>query len=248
MRNTVALALSLIACNGGGDSDTSADTGPQPVCTTPTTVPCEDDIFADLSLHDDKVATDADVVTTTDGADFVTTVDADGGGYNVAANNPWVYVKFTATGAQRVDIDDQTALESMDWDIAARRFGLRLNGGVSGPSCVGAAVFPEATYESITEVPVGVEYVREAFYSDSCAYIPDSFGLNSPQVVLSPWWSYESCVKTTGHPALLQLADGHVIKFVVEEYYGTGQAECNSGGAPDTDTSGHFTWRWAYVD
>lgn len=245
MRTTVALALSLVACNGGGDSDTS--TGPEPVCTTPTAVPCEDDIFADLSLHDDLVATDADVATTTDGADFLTTVDASAGGMNGAASNPWVYVKFSETGAARVDIDDQTALESMDWDIAARRFGLRLNGGVSGPSCVGAAVFLESTYEELTSVPDGVEFVREAFYTGSCAYVPDSFGLNSPQVVLSPWWAYESCVETTGHPALIQLADGHVIKFVVEAYYGVGQDTCNSDGTPGDD-SGEFTWRWQYVD
>jgi hypothetical protein len=243
MRPIAAFAFLLTACSGG---DTDTDVGPVAVCTTPTAIQCEDQIILDLSLHDDLIS-DGDVETTTDGADFVTTVDASAGGMNEASDNPWVYVKFTDTGAVRVDLADEPALESMDWDIAARRFGLRLNGGVSGPSCVGAAVFLESTYDELTTVPAGIEYVQEAFYTDSCTYVPDSFGLNSPQVVLSPWWSYESCVETTGHPALIRLADGRVIKFVVEAYYGTGQDDCNSDGTPGGD-SANFTWRWAFVD
>src|SRR6478609_8132178 len=94
----------------------------------------------------------AEVSNVVDGTDYVTSIDATAGGFEEASKNPWVYVKFTEDGAVRVDIDDESALESMDWDLAAHRFKLRLNGGTSGPSCVGAMPFLERSYEDLTEV------------------------------------------------------------------------------------------------
>lgn len=242
-------ALSLVACNGNKGGDTSSsqttDTAIATLCD-PTPVPCQDQMILDLSLHGDKVS-DGAVETTTDGDDFVTTIDASAGGYNAAANNPWVYVKFTPEGAERVDIDDETALESQDWDLSARRFILRLNGGSSGPSCVGATAVQGQSYSDLTSVPDGVSYSMDDYYTDDCTIINDSSGLpGSPQVVLGPWWGYNSCVTTTGTPFLIQLADGQVIKLVVESYYGSGQDECNSTGTPGSD-SAHYTIRWRYL-
>ncbi len=97
-----------------------------------------DEMILDLSLHDDKTS-NGEVVTTDDGDDKLSTVDASAGGFNDAARNPWTYVKFSADGLTRVDIDDETALESMDWDLALKRYIIRVNSGSSGPSCVGAA-------------------------------------------------------------------------------------------------------------
>lgn len=237
--------LWLLAGCGGTDSDSDALVV-EPVCTEPATLACEDEMILDLSLHDDKVA-DAEVTTTTDGNDFVTAVEASAGGFGEEANNPWVYVKFTPTGAQRVDIDDETALDSLDWDIAARRFILRLNGGTSGPGCVGAAAFLEQTYEGLSSVPAGLTYVQDDFYTSDCTIVNDSSGLpGSPQVALAPWWSYDSCVATTDHPFLIQLADGNIVKFTVEQYYGTNQEGCNTSGNPGGD-SAHFTWRWTFM-
>ena len=149
-QSSLLLALSLFACKDkGGDSGGSSGDGGDAtaaVCTEATPIACTDQIILDLSLQDDKVADDADVLTEVDGEDFVTTVDATAGGYGNETQNPWVYVKFTTDGAVRVDIDDETALESMDWDMALRRFIIRLNGGDSGPSCVGVASLFEGAY------------------------------------------------------------------------------------------------------
>lgn len=240
----------LVACSGPSDDSGGTDTGvSDAVCEDPTDPPCVDEMILDLSLHDDKVS-DGEVATTTDGADFVTTIDASAGGYSNSANNPWVYVKFSRDGATRVDIDDETALESMDWDLSLRRFILRLNGGDSGPSCVGAAVLGEGyTYENLTSIPDGVAYQMDDYYTDDCTIVNDSSGLEgSPQVVLGPWWDYESCLSTTGQPFLVQLADGGVIKLRVETYYdGNGQEECNSSGST-TASGGFITVRWAYMN
>jgi hypothetical protein len=244
----------LAACSSGADTDVADSDGNtvnDAVCTEPAELACVDEIILDLALHDDMTSTGA-VESSADGGDFVTTVDATAGGFGNETENPWVYVKFTATGAERVDIDDETALESMDWDVAARRFILRLNGGTSGPSCVGAAAFLESSYADLVAQPpadlAGLPYVEDDFYTDDCTIINDSSGLpGSPQVALAPWWEYPGCVATTGHPFVLQLADGRHVAFSVEAYYASGQDTCNSTGASGTG-SGTYTWRWRFLE
>jgi len=254
--NLLFLSLALAACDGksgeddsGGGADDAADDGSGdvlPACTEPTEVACVDQLILDLSLHDDKVS-DADVETESDGDDFVTVVDASAGGYNQAANNPWVYVKFTPSGAERVDLDDESALESMDWDMAMRRFIVRLNGGSSGPSCVGAAALLEGDYETLDAVPEGISFAPDAYYTDDCTIVNDSSGLpGSPQVTMGSWWEYAGCVQTTNVPHLIQLADGHVIKLRVETYYGEDQDVCNETGSGGDD-GGIVSLRWQYL-
>ena len=238
--------LTLLACIGSQPNDSAGPPAPAAICTEPAEVACLDEVILDLSLQDDLVS-DGEVVTSTDGNDFVTTVDADAGGIQDAPNNPWVYLRFDADGAHRVDIDDETALTSMEWDLAAKRFILRLNGGSSGPSCVGGASLIEQDYDGVVSVPEGIVYAEDDYYTDDCTLINDSSGLEgSPQVVLGPWWEYPGCVATTGTPFLIQLATGDVLKFVVQAYYGEGQEECNESGSMGTD-SAHYTFRWAFL-
>ena len=217
-----------------------------PACTEPTEVSCQDAMIQDLSLHDDKVSEGA-VATTTDGEDFVTTIDGSGGGYDKYTRNAWVYVKFTDQGAQKVEIDDESALESMDWDMSLRRYIVRLNSGSSGPSCVGAAALIGQEYASVSDVPDGISYVPDAYYTGDCTLINDSSGLpGSPQVAMGPWWEYPGCVQTTGTPFLIQQADGHVLKLVIESYYGDEQAECNNNGSTQA-SGGFYILRWRFL-
>ena len=240
------ILLLLLGCQ---ESDKTTDTSlefVEAICEEPEEISCLDDIILDLSLHADKVS-EGNVINEQDGNDFVTYVDASAGGYMDAPNNPWIYVKFTQQGAEKVEIDDETALESMDWDLSLKRFLLRLNGGDSGPSCVASATLLEASYASITEVPEGLMYTEDDFYTSDCTLINDSSGLpNSPQVALGAWWTYPGCVATSMYPHIIQLADGSTIKLVVEAYYGSGQDTCNNTGNMGTD-SAQFTLRWSFL-
>ena len=242
--DSIMLTILLLACTP--EAEKSADTGfTEPVCEELTPVSCEDALFLDLGLQDD--VSDGEISTISDGDDFVTSIDATAGGYQVAATNPWVYLKFTDSGAEKVEITDEEALESLDWDLSFRRFIIRLNGGSSGPSCVGAAVFMEDTYESLTEVPDGLMYALDDYYTPDCSLINDSSGLpDNPQTALGPWWEYPGCVATTGYPFLLQLADGHTVKMVVESYYEQGQDTCNSTGNMGSG-SANFSIRWSFM-
>lgn len=229
------------------DGDTAAAVSVQPVCEEPAALSCEDALISDLALHDDLVATGAAVTTTVDGDDFKTEIDATAGGFGQEANNPWVYVRFTESGAERVDIDDETALESMEWHLAARRFVLRLNGGVSGPSCVGAVAFPDTTYGELSEIPDGLRWVYDDYYTPGCDLINDSSGLEgSPQVALGPWWEYPGCIATTRTPFLVQLDDGHILKLKVDRYYDEGQSDCNNSSSPGSG-SANLDLTWSFL-
>ena len=208
-------------------------------------IECEDALILDLSLQDE--ISDGDVVNSNEGEDFVTEIDATAGGYQQASSSPWVYIKFTDDGAEKVEITDEEALESMDWDMSLRRFLIRLNGGSSGPSCVSAAVFFEEEYSSLSSVPENTPFVVDEYYTADCSFINDSSGLpGSPQTAMNSWWEYPGCVATTGYPFVLQLADGSLVKLVVESYYSDGQENCNETGAMGTG-SANFQMRWSFL-
>lgn len=236
--------LPLFACTASKDADTAAE----PSECAQEEPACVDAMIQDLSLHDDKVS-NGEVVTVTDGEDFVTSVDASAGGYQRASNNPFVYLRFTDAGAEKISIDDDSALSSTDWHLSLRRFIVRVNSGDSGPSCVGAAGLRAQTYEEVSSVPEGLSFREDDYYTDDCTLVNDSSGLpGSPQVAMGAWWSYTSCLETTGTPFLIQLEDGRVVKLRIETYYGgDGQTECNEGGST-TAEGGYLTLRWRFMD
>lgn len=210
-----------------------------------TPVACADAAIQDLSLQDDKQS-DALVDNTRDGDDWVTTVDASAGGTMNAPMNPWVYLRFTADGLVRVDIDDVSALESGAWDIAAKRYGIRVNSGDSGGSCVAVAELTGA-YADVSAPPAADAFAAEDFYTDACALVEDGSGLpGNPDYRMKKWWGYNGCVTTSSIPYVVRLADDRTLKLVVEAYYQEGQEACNTGGAMGTG-SAIMTWRWSFL-
>ncbi|MEM6291989.1 MAG: HmuY family protein [Myxococcota bacterium] len=208
-------------------------------------VPCEDEMILDLGLVSGTVSSGA-VSNTQDGSDWVSGVDATAGGIVDAPNNPWLYLRFTDDGLETVDLDDLQALESEDWDLAAKRFGIRLNSGVSGPSCVTVATV-DGTYADVAEVPEDASYQGEAFYDGSCNYLDDGSGAGGANFALTPWWFYPGCVGVTYTTFVIERNDGRHVKFMVESYYEDGQQNCNENGMMGSG-SANFVWRWAFLD
>lgn len=242
----ILATLLLAGCPENTEDTPKDDTGEtatsESLCPEPTDPPCVDAMILDLSLHDDRVS-DGAVTTTQDGDDFVTVVDATAGGFGQDANNPWVYVRFAADGASRVDLDDETALESLEWHLALRRFHIRLNSGDGGPSCVLADPQAGSSYADISEVPESVDFQEEDIYDGACELQMDAYGMSPAWTVYGWWESAGQCVQTTGLPFLVRLDDGRVLKMVVEAYYASGQEDCNASGTPG-ESSGTITLRW----
>ncbi|MEM9488245.1 MAG: HmuY family protein [Myxococcota bacterium] len=167
-----------------------------------------------------------------------------------ASSNPYLYLRFTEDGLVKVPIDDETALESQEWHVAARRYIVRLNSGVSGPSCVQSSMQAAGTYAELNAVPGDAVFMEEAYYDDACAMIEDDSGLSgNPNVLFDPWWEYQPdlfCLSTTLIPWLIELEDGRVVKLVMEGYYGENQEGCNTGAGGQM-MSGVLTWRWQFL-
>jgi hypothetical protein len=242
--------LFLFACtipddDKPADTDTGTDTG-EPVelrCEDPVEPECVDDLIQGLSFN--AKVSDGTIDESLEGEDFVALIDATAGGSSAQSRNPWLYVRFTPDGLQQVEVEDEESLEDMTWHLSLKRYILRLNSGDSGPSCVLGADVARKTYDEVTEVPDSVDWREEDFYDDDCELVADMLG--GPETVLNGWWTYVSCVETTGTPYLLQLEDGSVVKLVVTGYYeNDGQTECEETGAT-SEESGWVTIRWRFL-
>lgn len=234
-------------------ADTSADVvsadapvdGAAMARCTATTVPCQDESIQSLGLFDTVNAAAITQVSADNGV-FVHEVDATGGG--MTPTRAYVYARFTADGLEKVSISDEDALTSLDWDVAFRRFIIRVNSGVSGPSCVQAArTAPGTTFDALTAVPATLSYRTEAYLTPSCDLVPDGSGLGSPSTALSSFWTYSGCVHMSGNVYVVRLRDGRAVKLQVLSYYSpTAQAQCDAMDTlPATSGAGHVRVRWA---
>jgi hypothetical protein len=257
----IGLALSsLAACSSGGDATTGSTSsgsggggggsgGSGPLCTTPTPVACSDQVILQMNLQ--ATPTKGAITSTPSGDGWESHIDATAGGFGAPMPDSYTYGKFTDTGLQKVDIADQDSLDSMDWDIAFRRYVVRVNSADSGPSCVQAARIPgDMKFEDVTAEPSGLSYHTDDYFTDSCDIIPDGSGLpDSPATALSSFWTYPGCVQMTHHVFAVELADGRRLKLTVDDYYSPAvQDQCDTTGMVPMSGSGsaNFIMRWAF--
>jgi len=235
----------------GGTGGAGGGGGSMAGCTEPAEVPCEDQVLQQMNLQNDIAP--GLLTSEPDGAGFRASIDATAGGAFVSDPDSYVYGKFTDSGLQKVEISDEDSITSMDWDIAFRRYVVRINSGNSGPSCVAATRVPGAdvTYEGVNAAPENVPFRTDDYFSESCEVIPDGSGLpGSPATALSAYWSYTNCVKMTGNVFVLRLADGRHVKLVVDSYYEpTAQEQCNTMDSVPMMGAGaaNFRIRWAFL-
>lgn len=221
------------------------DAGPQVCSSTPVT--CSDQAQMELA-YKANLATGAITEEGTTAGEFMTFVDASAGGLNPTMS--FTYARFTANGLQRVDISDTQAETDTTWDIGFRRYFIRLNSGVSGPSCVQAArTLPGTTFEDVSSVDANLSFSVERYFTESCVKVDDGSGLEGPAMVLSSFWSYPNCVKMTGNVYVVKLADGRHVKLEVKSYYSlANQATCQASSTITTPSgAGSLRIRWAFV-
>lgn len=257
MRSTLALPFlvslgfcAFTACGDGGSG--GGDTGESSEGYTPQEahdVSCTDESFGKLTLFSDEPSP-AEVINDPQEEGFLTEVDTTGGG--VSPTQPYVYMKFTDEGLKPVEINDEDAFDSLDWDIAARRFVIRLNSGVSGPGWVRAArTAPRTAFSSVDALPKDLEFRAEEYFTEDCTFIADA-GIGSAVTALSSFWSYSACVEMTHNVYVIQVdrpMKRHVKLEVMTYYYPDRQKICDdTGEVPNPSGAGHMTLRWAFID
>ena len=226
------------------------DAGAVTRCEMPTPPICQDEAARALSLRAE--ASDGRIVEEGSTPGELTYVDATGGGFMTTES--YMYARFTPEGLVKVDLSDEEAFEDTRWDIAFRRYIIRLNGGVAGPSCVrGSRTPPGTTFDSVTTLDPALVLQEEAYMTEgTCELVSDGSGLpNAPATVVSSFWAYPGCVQMTGNVFVIELADGRAVKLEVLSYYDdpAKQEECQTTDAVTPPTgSANLRLRWAFLD
>jgi hypothetical protein len=214
-------------------------------------VPCQDQSVSALTLFDipSKGQVKDDLH---DGNTFESVIDATGGG--LTPNQSFVYARFTDEGLKKVDLSDEQAFRSLDWDLAFRRYVIRLNSGVSGPGDVtGARTRPNTDFDGLSEVSDELEFRTEEYFTESCAFVNDTSGLEGgPGTALSSFWSYPGCVSMTHNVYVVEVTKPRKrhVKLTVQAYYSlSAQRSCDSTGkVPSPSGAGNVRVRWAFID
>lgn len=242
-------ALAPAACDGDS-GETAGPMGNVPPgaarCTMPRQVSCVDEATAALRLH---TAANPTMVTTTalGGGVFESRVDATGGG--LATPLSYVYVRFDQDGLQKVQVGDEAAFQSMEWDLAFRRYIVRINGGSSGPSCADVAL-ADRPFESLTGVPASLSYETDQFLVAPACTVTADEQLGAPQTAIFDYYSYDECLKMNGRAFVIRLGDGRNVAMEILGYYPDNvQATCNETGKLPGGTTGggNFRLRWKFL-
>lgn len=237
----------MLPLDAGAEVDAGVDAGTVTYRCQATAVTCQDQSTQRLNLKMNYSTGTATEETAKLGES--TRIDARAGGS--AATESYLYLRFTPQGLERVPVTDEEAFSSLDWDIAVRRFIIRLNSGVSGPSCVvGARTAPGTMFDALTTVPSNLTWRTEQYFMGAaCDFEPDPSGIGGPNAALSSFWSYQMCVQMTGNVYVIHLRDGRYVKFQVVTYYSAAaQATCNStGSVPGNNDAAIYRVKWAVI-
>ncbi len=200
------------ASDGGGvaDGDTAdAGSGGGTMCTSAR---------AQLLTPVAKTSKGAVSVASTSGATKVLYVDASAGGVNGGAVNPRVYINLD-TGS-RVDLTDDTAFTSADWDLALKRTVIYSNSGDGGIGMGGAAQVGKA-FASVT-VADAAAVKAESFFDDNCTAKTDPIG--GPLSAFSDWYNYDMATNIPTPKAnvtfVVRGGTGKLFKVAITSYTG----------------------------
>ena len=242
LRAPTALALLLLGACGPAET-----VEPEPVRCDASAVRCTEksiDKFPLLTV----ASTVAPVEEGTVSGEFITYVDARAGG--ATAKESFLYARFTPQGLVKVAVDDQAALASTEWDIAFRRYIIRVNSGVSGPSCTSVAQTPAGTtFDALKAVDTSWEFRPESYYTEACEFVPDDSGIGAPAAQLGSYWTYKGCLAMTNKVFVVRLADGKHVKLQVMRYYDQTelQRSCDSGTASAVSGAAQLRVKWAFL-
>ncbi len=243
--------LVLLAC---GDTDENtigeADNNSTQSCSRSDANLCDPELITLLPLNDAVTSVQASAVAS--GEQKSITIDASAGGISAYPQQPWVY--FNLSRGEIVYISDYEALASTDWDIALRRYVIRLNGGVSGPGCAALASVTGQTFDGLNKVPDNLNWQTDTYiknWPSSCGSLEtDIAGFGQPNApMINTVWEFGqtlcSCsVCPTNTPMIINTALGARAKLEVAGYYPGQDSNINSCSG----SSANITLRWQMLD
>lgn len=186
----VASGLLLAAAGGCSSGEPCSDPGPPdggvavdmappaPRCELPFDVRAIDTVSTGaVTITDDPVTSGV----------YLAEIDATAGGSSNYGKNPFVYLDLI--GRKKVEIDDVTSRKSRDWDIAFKRWQIKLNSGDSGPGGVTIQRVENKTLPDVKMAPGGTSS-EDLYFDEKCEVQLDPIG--GLATVVSDWYGYEA--------------------------------------------------------
>ncbi len=170
---------------------------------------------------DDSTLPESDHVLINDNGDgtFTALVDA-------SSETAWVHLDL----ALREESTPETPESSSDWDLGFLRYQVKLNGGVSGPDGLEAAMLPGQDWDALVAAPEG------GYLADAPDSVEDEDAL--PDYALGGWYDYDSAshlLTPKDAVYVLRSPSGAYLKLQFQDYY-------DAAG-----TSGWLTFRFGEV-
>jgi hypothetical protein len=181
-----------------------------------------DTVRAGLLGPVNTVSTGLVQVTSDANAALVTMViDASAGGYQVAANNPYIYVNLAAKA--RVDVSDLQADSSTAWDLALKRDNIRSNGGDSGPGNAQVAALVGADFDTTTAAAAtDADFAQDSFI-DAATCEPSVDAVGKPLTTFDGWYDYDAATNGVAPADRVYLVRGvngtSLYKLKITGYY-----------------------------
>lgn len=207
------------------DAGTPADmTPPRPLCELPFDV-----------RPIDTVSTGAVTVSESPAGSGVWTaeVDATAGGSRDYGKNPFIYLDLI--GNKKVEIDDVAARKSSAWDIALKRWQIKINSGDSGPGGVLLSRVDNKTLADVKTAPT-VGFEQDLYFNDKCEAQLDPIG--GLATLVSDWYTYEM-----GTNRLIPKTEVWVLK----RRDGKGHIKVQLTGYYKGMAGGNYTLTWGYL-
>ena len=238
-RRTLALSLSaalalsaLWAAAPGCHHEEPCDDAGTPPDMTPTRPLCE--LPFDVRPID-TVSTGAVTISESPAGSGVWTaeVDATAGGSRDYGKNPFIYLDLI--GNKKVEIDDVAARKSSAWDIALKRWQIKINSGDSGPGGVLLSRVDNKTLADVKTAPT-VGFEQDLYFNDKCEAQLDPIG--GLATLVSDWYTYEM-----GTNRLIPKTEVWVLK----RRDGKGHIKVQLTGYYKGMAGGNYTLTWGYL-
>jgi hypothetical protein len=165
---------------------------------------------------------------------YTAQVDGTAGGANGFQSRPFIYLDLI--GGKKVAITDVQARDSKDWDIAFKRWQIKINSGDSGPGGVTTAVVKGKELPDVSAAPAS-GYVEDDYLDPDCMVVLDSIG--GLATAMSDWYEYNNMkLAPRKDTYVLKRRDGMgSIKLQVTGYY----------DPSDATRSAVYTIRWGLL-
>lgn len=122
-------------------------------------------------------------------------IDAEAGGSGPSANNPRVYVNLETRS--KVEISDEQARTSTEWDLAFKRMNIFNNSGSGGPGEGGTLVVAKP-FDEVSAADASGDFATETFFDEEECELRTALQGTAVDTTLFSWFSY-----ATGHVSVV---------------------------------------------